>query len=332
MQCQTIQRLLVEYVKGELDHADEALVEAHVTDCARCRADAETLAHGFNALACLPVYAVTYDLNTVEEETRRRQARATLRIWSVVVAPIAACMVAAVLLTVFIFRPFPQQAIANNRPLPPKPKTTIPSPQPSPPILNTASPQPDNRLSLASKREQRPDLPRVSAMKPEVDRKPEEQTPAQQRIIEQYVDVLALCMRQSDASRGEVFCAIQPITTAKASDLPVADTLTASIYYTLKNRYVGYTVSRLPPMGSSAISPNGAADLTAAHTPSSPDDYLLTGRLERTKAGYVLSLYAVNRHTQEIVFDGGHPILLPEDLLPQIQAAGTRRDVLAPRG
>ncbi|HEX2949346.1 MAG TPA: hypothetical protein VHV83_07230, partial [Armatimonadota bacterium] len=133
-------------------------------------------------------------------------------------------------------------------------------------------------------------------------------------LIAQYVDTMAMCVTQSDHPRETISCAILPVTTPDDKDLHIADTLTAALVCAFQDRQVSIDLHRLPPSMPTAEQPSAATLAQLAQTVS--DKYVITGSLERSETGYLLSLYAYDRQTAQLVFDGAHPILLPPDVLP----------------
>jgi hypothetical protein len=190
--------------------------------------------------------------------------------------------------------------------------------------IRAVGPAEERRTSRHDTTRRAPEPARTPASEGTVAQRPSPPAAAE-TVIAQYVDTLAQCMTKSDTPRATVSCAIQPVA-ANGADLPMADTLTAALVDAFTTRYVTMEITRLAP-DCVAVDPHASQPLLAdaarlRETVSA--DYVIVSSLTKAKAGYLLSLYAVNRCDDTVVFDGGHPILLPEGWFTTPGAAAHR--------
>lgn len=350
MQCRKVSNQLIAYLKSELTQSEAERVKLHLATCQRCCDEAHVLGNAFNDIARLPTFHISYDINAVEEAARRREAVILVGNWWRLV-PAAACATVIVVLGFLLFNHFSTSQIAR-RPRPfPKPQIPAVAPiqNPSKSAPNEIDQQqiakhpsktylpkhPGGERQVASSgsnRKRRDGTRRQQHHIPHEDATPTPQAIQNspwddsgpsvdaQTLIAQYVDTMAMCMVRAERSRTTISCAISPITTSDEDDLPVADTLTAAIICTFNDRHVTIDTNRLPPsMTGADLHPQKPNTATVVNIVDSvTDEYVIVGSVEKAKTGYLLSLYAINRTNDTVVFNGDHPILLPEDAMPQL--------------
>lgn len=348
MNCKKVSEIIVEYLLGELTQHKADSVQNHLGVCARCSEEARALKNGFEVMLKLPICDISCNVEAVIEAASNQKKTWRLSNWLVFV-PLAACVSLLIISGIFTINHFPSSRISHGtapidrhnlsdnaairEPVERMPGQNTPAKNlNSQQIVNSAANSDSVRqLSVtASNRKtkhfkfnnQQPPsnvvrIPVISKVNlsntvDEIDNNDKRE------IVSQYVDTIASCMISSVQPRANITCAITPITAADDDDQIVADTLTAVILKAFKDRHLHIETNRLLPSLSGVVSPPTSPDYVAAANiaEAENDQYLIIGSVAKSKAGYLLSLYTIDKNNT-VVFNGDHPILLPADDVPQ---------------
>lgn len=336
MPCHHIAAVITAYLKGELPPAGQNAVAEHLAACSRCREEAAILRIAYDEMAALPAFPLSRDLATIAETARRQVAPAPFRVFGIWVPAVAALA----LLVLCRWLPngnFSSRQVAQQ---PHVEKTAVKHDTVKVPVEiaagrvgETPADQPDKTSAvIASHRAG--GMPAVRPGKAPVlvasrggARHHHRPSPG-----ETHPDALAIgealwarhveAMRQSItqlALDGDMrTCAVLPLVSGDAENLPAADTLTATLVYDLSAN-PRIAVNRLSPLAAHDrqahdLQPNSTEISNLARTVNA--DFLIVGSVEKAKTGYLLSLYVLNRNDNTIVFNGNHPVLLPREMFP----------------
>lgn len=334
MKCKEISKNLIAYIKNELPTAESNEIKAHISSCRECSLELNRLQVAFDDIKNLPACNYAVDLSLINELANKKAAS---RIKPMMLQLFAAVGAAAVIFAIIFFtgnmsnkniarqHPDKKDRIAVNIPEDNKvvnPDKTSDKKNSSTPVIgkvkiNSRVIRTTGKSLIRKKNKSRILKPvsnnyPVNSMKT-IDTSEYGITTDAESQIAMYVDTLAMCMSRSGKSRQAITCSVVPITTVDESDASVADTVTASILYSMRDRHTVIDVNRMQPSDSKIDS-----ESVIREAGRQSGDYLIAGRIEKSKSGYLLSLYAVDKRDNSVIFNGDHPILLTDEMMPAV--------------